>query len=123
MPLTICPHCGSNNIQKLIGDDEPTIHHGRIFCGNCESWLGWIPNPEKIKFFNERNLYIDGLLSYTGINSWERTFLRNIKGRLWLSPKQTIKFDQICERLTGRRYENTPNRGSGRGERAIVDSC
>jgi hypothetical protein len=122
MTHTVCPHCGSFAIEKICGAREPTNHYGRLVCSDCGRWLAWVPNPEITELINQRNLYIDGLLQYSGISSWEQTFLRSIKGRRWLSDKQQLKFDEISTRLIGKKYENTPSRGSGRGERAIVDS-
>lgn len=119
MTYETCPHCGSPNITKITGDDEPTNHYGRLVCSDCGRWLAWVPDPEITELVVQRNIYIDGLLQYSGVSSWERTFLRNIKSRRWLSDRQQQKFDQICKRLTGKKYENTPNRGSGRGADAV----
>ena len=119
MSYQICHHCGSFSIEKICGICEPTNHYGRLVCNDCGRWLAWIPDPKVTELVDKRNTYIDGLLGYSGISSWERVFLRSIKGRRWLSDRQQLKFDQICIRLIGKRYENTPIRGNGRGERAM----
>ncbi|MGB6300799.1 MAG: hypothetical protein WBF90_32130 [Rivularia sp. (in: cyanobacteria)] len=116
----ICPKCDSSNLTEVIHPDQK--HYGRLICHDCKNFIKWLPDPAITLLIDQRNRYIDGLLGYSGISSWERTFLRNIKESRWLSDRQQQKFDQICIRLVGKSYENTPNRG-GRGERAIADSC
>lgn len=43
-----CRHCGSSNLIRQVGDDEPTsIHYGRLVCGDCNKWIKWIPKPKQ----------------------------------------------------------------------------
>ena len=44
---TICPHCGSTHLVHQVGDDEPTIHFGRVTCRDCNKWIKWIPKPKQ----------------------------------------------------------------------------
>lgn len=43
--VLICPHCHSANLISQVGDDEPTVHFGRLSCGDCNKWIKWIPKP------------------------------------------------------------------------------
>ena len=124
MSHTVCPYCGSFSIEKICGAREPTNHYGRLVCNDCGRWIAWIPKPEKITAQLARNDFIQGLLLSSRLNSWEREFLRDIKSKSWLTLRQKQKFDQIALKINGAVYshENTPSRGSGRGERAIFDS-
>ena len=117
--VKICPKCDSKNLIKIIHTEQK--HYGRLVCHDCKNFIKWLPDPAITVLIHERNLYIDGLLGYSGISAWERVFLRDIKDKRWLSSKQQRKFDQISKRLTGKTYEKTPSQ-NGRGERAIVEN-
>jgi len=44
--ITECPHCKSKNLIRQVGDDEPSIHYGRLTCGDCTRFIKWLPKPE-----------------------------------------------------------------------------
>lgn len=115
MTYETCPHCGSPNITKITGDDEPTNHYGRLVCSDCGKWLSWISDPQKITERLKREHFIQGLLLSSQLNPWERHFLQDIKSKSWLTLRQKQKFEQISLKINGAVYshENTPSGNSG----------
>ena len=102
---TSCPHCGSENLIQIIGKLEPTQHYGRLSCGDCHTWIKWLPDPRITKLAKDRSEFIIGLLGYSSLSPWERNFLSSIKEERHLTPKQSLQFDKIALRCRGKRFD------------------
>ncbi len=89
--LDYCPSCGSYNLVELL-EPETSIHYGRVTCGDCQRFIKWLPKPPP------HQQLIDAALASGRITGWEHLFLRNIRNRKKLTPKQKEKFDQIITR-------------------------
>lgn len=113
---SICPRCDSLHILRITGDDEPTKHYGRLICGDCGKFITWLRDPSVSLNHLHRKETIDNALATSDLNQWERDFLKSIYEKRTLSPRQLSTYQRIYQKIT-------PNRVSGRGERAIADSC
>ena len=76
MPMLslICTHCNSQNLLETL---EPldSVHYGRVICGDCKHFIRWLPKP-KIP-----EISIVRLLHSTGLEAWERSFLKAVACR------------------------------------------
>ncbi|NJO63773.1 MAG: hypothetical protein HC836_38000 [Richelia sp. RM2_1_2] len=111
-----CPRCKSQNLKGQTGNEESTIHYGRLVCGDCGQFIKWLRDPSVSLNHMSRQQNIDLMLANHELNQWERSFLQNIYARRTLSPKQLSTYQRIYQKITPK------HRGSGRGERAIVES-
>lgn len=84
-----CEH-GTSRVE--LTPDGP--HYGKRICLQCGKFTGWEPNPKLTMLCAERDRLIDKLLG-DGVGEWEQGFLRNIKGKRFLTPKQEQCFRRI----------------------------
>lgn len=95
-----CPKCGSHDLKRQTGDDEPTCHYGRLICNTCGRFITWLKDPSATLSHMNRKQAIDSMLNSQSINQWERTFLQNIYEVRVLIGKQQSKYEQIYKRLS-----------------------
>lgn len=98
-----CRHCGSNNLIRLTGTDEPSQHYGRLSCIDCGRWLAWLRDPSTSLQWQLRAEVIDKLLIGHGnrISVWERSFLQSVQEQRNLSPKQKDRLNAIGLKYLG----------------------
>lgn len=104
-----CAACDSTYLKIICGQDEPSLHWGRLECGNCGQWIKWLPKPKPQPDLN-RGQFIDELLRFNKLTAWERNFLGSIRNRDYLTCKQQKRFQEISKKVTGGRWE----KGTGR---------
>lgn len=95
-----CPRCESTSLQIICGEDETTSHWGRLECSNCGRWIKWLSKP-KSQADLSRSQFINGLLLSSQLTAWERSFLRSIRNRNYLTCKQQRRFQEISKKVTG----------------------
>jgi hypothetical protein len=69
-----CPSCNSTNLVENIQPPDGT-HYAKLTCGNCGHFLKWLPKPRVPE------ISIARLLHGTGLEPWERKFLKAIACR------------------------------------------
>lgn len=69
-----CPFCGNYNLQESL-EDSNSVHYGRVICGECDRFIRWLPKPKVPEISVVR------LLHCTGLEPWERKFLKTIACR------------------------------------------
>lgn len=69
-----CRFCKSVNVLEIIEPANST-HYGRLTCSDCGRFLKWLPKP-KIP-----SISVARLLHGTGLETWERKFLKAIACR------------------------------------------
>jgi ribosomal protein S27AE len=92
-----CPRCGSANLIRQTGDDEPTSHYGRLKCGNCNKHLQWLKDPSTSLQTQQRAGAINTILNVHSLklSSWERKFLVSVRESRHLTEKQQDKLNSI----------------------------
>jgi len=99
-----CPRCGSENLIRQVGDDEPTCHYGRLKCGDCGKHIQWLSDPAIDIIWRERVCVIDEILRCfpNKISKWEKEFLISIKSQRRLSEKQQEYFNSAGLKTLGK---------------------
>jgi len=98
--FTECPQCQSNNLVRITGDAERTIHYGRLSCSDCGRWICWLRDPSTTITTLQRQQAIDTLLQYRHqLTDWEFKFVRSIYKSRYLTPKQRDKLNAIGLRI------------------------
>lgn len=93
----ICPRCKSQNLIRQTGDDEPTAQYGRLICGDCTKFLGWLKDPSITLELQERQRAIATILieHKSKLNTWEQGFLKSIYNKRWLTAKQRERLNVV----------------------------
>lgn len=94
----VCPKCDSLHILRITGEDEATIHYGRLVCGDCGQFIDWLRDPDVSIAHINRKQAIDSMLATASLNEWERSFLKNIYEERTLSPKQSNVYQRIYQK-------------------------
>lgn len=50
----VCLGCDSLHLIRVVGD-EPSIHYGRLICGDCGRFIKWLPKPKSKNTPNRAN--------------------------------------------------------------------
>ncbi|NJM23574.1 MAG: hypothetical protein HC907_35615 [Richelia sp. SM1_7_0] len=72
--IDYCPSCGSYKVLESL-EPETSIHYGRVTCSECGRFIRWMPKPKV------PDISIAKLLHGTGLEPWERKFLKTIACR------------------------------------------
>jgi transcription elongation factor Elf1 len=98
-----CPGCGSTNLIRQTGNDEPTLHYGRLKCKNCGKHIQWLRDPGVSLQWQFRADAIDKILSIHNhlISQWERGFLQSVREQRNLSPRQRDRLNAVGLRCLG----------------------
>jgi hypothetical protein len=76
-------------------------HYAKAVCKHCSHFLYWLKNPSTVLQNSKNQEYIDYLESVNEyLNDYERTFIRDMKHRKKLSPKQTSYLKSVYERFS-----------------------
>lgn len=94
--IDTCTFC--NSTETITETHFSGKHWGSLSCRKCGRHLRWLPNPSVTTEFEERKQIIDLGLASGQVTAWESLFLRSIRLRRHLSPKQKEKFQQVCTR-------------------------
>lgn len=93
-----CSRCGSNEFLEILLPPNH-VHYAEIKCANCGKHERWQKDPAISEAYHERIILIDKLLATNKTNSWETTFLKDIRKPRFLTGRQPVKLSQICKRL------------------------
>ncbi|MEP0755606.1 hypothetical protein NDA03_25840 [Trichocoleus sp. Lan] len=94
-----CQHCGYET-SSVIKMPPSSPHYAALRCGGCDVFQGWQPKPKNQEKAVKQTSVIDRLLADPNlISQWESEFLKSIRKRKALSPRQTEILEKIQSRL------------------------
>ena len=83
-------------------------HYAAEYCAACGAFIRWLPKPQSVERRRLNGLKLAKLGMCSGLNAWERGFVRDVAQRRKVSPRQ----QSLVERLV--RQYLAPKRGIAR---------
>jgi hypothetical protein len=98
-----CPRCQSKNLIRLTGDDEPSIHYGRLECGDCGAFIQWLRDPSTTLVTIQRQGAIDDILQNhkSKLRLQDIKFLESMQSKRYLTPKQQDYLNSLARQCLG----------------------